>query len=92
MNSWVPTARASNCQMGLRGPVHMLEIGVQHGGSLQIWRRYFAAEAVIWVIDIDPRCAAIHDLDLHERIGSQDDPAFLKGVVGAMGGVDIVVV
>jgi hypothetical protein len=71
-------------------PLRFLEIGVQHGGSLQLWRKYFGPEAVIYGIDVDPRCAIINDPDLNVRIGSQDDPGFLRSVVTEMGGVDIV--
>jgi hypothetical protein len=36
-------------------PVRILEIGVQNGGSLQIWRKYFPNAAVIVGCDIDGR-------------------------------------
>lgn len=36
--------------------VRVLEIGVQTGGSLQIWRKYFGQKAIIFGIDIDQRC------------------------------------
>lgn len=75
---------------GTNRPVRLLEIGVQHGGSLQLWRKFFGPDAEIWGVDVDPRCSAVDDPDLHVRIGSQDDPAFLRAVVGEMGGVDIV--
>jgi hypothetical protein len=35
----------------------VLEIGVSHGGSLQLWKQYFGADAQITGVDIDPRCA-----------------------------------
>jgi hypothetical protein len=34
----------------------ILEIGVSHGGSLQLWKAYFGPKAQIVGIDIDPRC------------------------------------
>jgi hypothetical protein len=71
--------------------VRLLEIGVFEGGSMRLWRRYFGSEATIFGIDIDPRCAALDGRDSHVRIGSQDDPAFLKKVVTEMGGLDIVI-
>jgi hypothetical protein len=40
-----------------RQPLRILELGVSHGGSLQVWRKYFGAEACIVGIDIDPACA-----------------------------------
>lgn len=68
-----------------------LEIGVQNGGSLQLWRRYFGRSAVIFGIDIDPACAALDgECGNAVRIGSQADPAFLRKVVEEMGGLDIV--
>ncbi len=75
---------------GSRRPLRLLEIGVYHGGSLQLWRNYFGPDAVIAGVDIDPRCETIDDHDLMIRIGSQADPAFLRRVVEEMGGVDLV--
>lgn len=72
-------------------PVRLLEIGIKDGGSLQMWRRYFGADAVIHGLDVNPDCAAIDDPDLTIHIGSQDDPALLDRIVTAMGGVDVVI-
>jgi cephalosporin hydroxylase len=72
------------------GPVRILEIGVLGGGSLQLWRKYFGPNAVIYGIDIDPSCKQHEGEGCHVRIGSQDDPAFLREVVKEMGGIDMV--
>ena len=72
-------------------PVRLLELGVSHGGSLQLWRKYFGATARIFGVDVNPLCRAVDDADLCVRIGSQADPEFLARVIGEMGGVDIVV-
>lgn len=72
-------------------PLKFLEIGVSHGGSLQIWRKYFGSNATIFGIDVDPRCAVVNDPpSINVRIGSQSDVQFLRSVVAEMGGVDIV--
>jgi hypothetical protein len=71
-------------------PVRFLEIGVSKGGSLQLWRDYFGPDATIFGIDIDPACVHFDGEHGVIRIGSQDDPDFLKSVVSEMGGVDIV--
>jgi hypothetical protein len=71
-------------------PVKMLEIGVSRGGSLEIWREYFGKDATIFGIDIDPACAGYVTAPNQVRIGSQDDPVFLKKVLHEMGGPDIV--
>jgi hypothetical protein len=76
---------------GTLRPLRLLEIGVSHGGSLELWRRFLGPEAVIYGIDIDPRCAILDRPDLPVRIGSQADPVFLATVVMEMGGVDIVI-
>ena len=71
-------------------PVKFLEIGVNNGGSLQMWRRYLGKDAVICGVDINPDCAQYDGQSAMVRIGSQDDPAFLADVVREMGGVDVV--
>lgn len=71
-------------------PVRMLEIGVFEGGSLELWRKYFGPQATIFGIDIDPACASKVDAPNQVRIGSQDDPAFVRSVVEEMGGVDLI--
>lgn len=72
--------------------IRFLEIGVAKGGSLKMWREFFGAKAIIAGIDIDPKCGKSDGVnDCIVRIGSQDDPAFLKSLVAELGGeVDIV--
>jgi hypothetical protein len=71
--------------------VKILEIGVWRGGSLSMWRKYFGCDATIFGVDINPDCAGLAKGDAEVRIGSQDDPKFLRSVVDEMGGVDIVI-
>jgi hypothetical protein len=71
-------------------PVRMLEIGVFKGGSLEMWREYFGEAATIFGIDINPDCAGYVTAPNQVRIGSQDDPLFLKRVMSEMGTPDIV--
>lgn len=52
-------------------PLRMLEVGVQNGGSLELWARYFPHADVLVGNDIDPRC---HELTF-------DDPR-VRLVVG----------
>jgi glycosyltransferase involved in cell wall biosynthesis len=40
-------------------PVRLLEIGVQNGGSLELWARWFPNAQRIVGCDIDPRCASL---------------------------------
>lgn len=84
-------AVASRSSSAGKKPIRLLEIGVFDGGSLALWRKYFGPNAVIFGIDIDPRCEAINGVDAQVRIGSQTDPEFLNRVIAEMGGLDIVV-
>jgi hypothetical protein len=72
-------------------PVRILEIGVFKGGSLQMWRNYFGGDATIFGIDIDENCSQYNGVAGQVRIGSQDDPSFLKSVLAEMGGADVVI-
>ncbi len=40
-------------------PVTLVEVGVQNGGSLEIWPKYFAKGAAFIGCDIDPKCSAL---------------------------------
>jgi hypothetical protein len=71
-------------------PVKMLEIGVSKGGSLELWRKYFGKDATLFGIDIDPECASRVTAPSQARIGSQDDPKFLRSVIDEMGPPDII--
>jgi len=72
-------------------PLRLLEIGVLQGGSMQLWRKYLGPDAVIFGVDVDPRCAGFDGTEGRVRIGSQADQGFLRAVVEEMGGVDVVI-
>jgi len=71
-------------------PITMLEIGVQSGGSLRMWRDYFGPAARIVGVDIDPRCAALEDPDTTIVIGDQDDADFMASLAQRFGPFDVV--
>lgn len=71
--------------------VTLLEIGVAHGGSLQLWRTYFGGLARIYGIDVDPRCSQLHAEGGTILIGSQADRAFLDSVRASLGTLDVVI-
>lgn len=65
-------------------PVNLLEIGVQNGGSLQLWSRYLPEGSRIVGIDIDERCGALGlagNVSVH--VGNAADPAALEQMLGA---------
>ena len=64
-------------------PINILEIGVQNGGSLEVWSEYFPNARHIVGCDIDPACA---DLEFDDRrikvvVGDANDPATLKEIL-----------
>ncbi|HST18971.1 MAG TPA: class I SAM-dependent methyltransferase [Gaiellaceae bacterium] len=71
--------------------VRLLELGVLHGGSLQLWRDYLGDQAVIHGIDIDERCATISEPGITVHVGDASDPTLLREVVREMGGIDILI-
>ncbi|MHB8204730.1 MAG: class I SAM-dependent methyltransferase [Desulfomonilaceae bacterium] len=40
-------------------PIHILEIGIQNGGSLEIWAKYFSHAQKVVGCDINPDCARL---------------------------------
>ena len=40
-------------------PISLLEIGVQNGGSLEIWKKYFPAGSTFVGLDVNPECAKL---------------------------------
>lgn len=64
----------------------ILEIGVDHGGSLQIWKKYFGARSSIVGIDIREECY-FQEAGLEIHIGDQTNTTFL----GSLGEFDIVI-
>jgi cytochrome c-type biogenesis protein CcmH/NrfG len=60
--------------------INIVEIGVQGGPSLKVWKSYFTRAHIVGV-DISPRCARFADDRVSIEIGSQDDPGFLAQVV-----------
>jgi hypothetical protein len=41
-------------------PIRLFEIGIQNGGSLEIWSKYFANAKKVVGCDINPECAKLH--------------------------------
>ncbi len=69
----------------------ILEIGIQAGGSLELWQQYFGKGARIVGIDIDPECKRFEREGISVRIGSQADPAFLEAVAAEFGPFDVLI-
>lgn len=73
-----------------RSPV-VLEVGVFHGGSLQMWHHYFGKGARIIGVDIDPRTRQFEDDNTTILIGDQADPGFLGDIRKRFPHIDIII-
>lgn len=71
--------------------ITFLEIGVFHGGSLQMWKKYFGPKARIFGVDVDPRCQSLSDDQAKVIIGDQADRDFLRRLRRDIGPMDIVI-
>lgn len=69
----------------------ILEIGVQHGGSLRMWQDYFRGEAEIFGIDLLPECKRFEEDNVQIFIGDQSDSKFISDVSSRIGSLDIVI-
>ena len=61
--------------------VIILEIGISHGGSFQVWKKYFGDKARIFAVDILPECKKLEEENVKIFIGSQEDKKFLKKLI-----------
>jgi hypothetical protein len=71
--------------------VNFLEIGIYKGGSLRMWRDFFAPTSSLTFLDIDPACKNLQIPGTDIRIGDQTDTAFLRATAAEKGPFDIVV-
>jgi hypothetical protein len=75
----------------LRRNTHLVEVGVQKGGSLDMWRNYLPYDTRITGIDIDPECATLkYDSDkINIIIGDQNAEVFWDETLPELGKIDI---
>ena len=70
----------------------VLEIGIQRGGSIELWQKYFGDGCEIIGIDIDPNCLSLsYDKNIKIHIGDQSDTKFLEKLIFLYGNFDIIV-
>jgi hypothetical protein len=68
----------------------MFEIGVDNGGSLEMWKNYFSPESTIVGVDINPDCKKYEGDNIFVEIGNQSDVDFLQRLIDKYGIPDIV--
>ncbi|MEK7996802.1 MAG: class I SAM-dependent methyltransferase, partial [Planctomycetota bacterium] len=69
--------------VALGAPLQLLEIGVQNGGSLEIWKKFLPEGSSIVGIDVDSRCKKLQfpaNIELH--IADAADPEALRCELG----------
>ena len=72
-------------------PLRLLEIGVQNGGSLEIWGKYLPPGSEIHGLDINPKCLNLDfSANIHFHLGSATDEVFLNRLF-ADKGFDIII-
>jgi len=73
----------------------ILEIGVQGGGSLEMWNYYFDNKCEIYGIDIDPKCLKVPEKlnasNVKITIGDQGDKTFWSNFIKNVPKFDIVI-
>lgn len=72
-------------------PVHVCEIGVYSGGSLQMWREYFGPQAQIYGVDIQPACRRFETDRCKIFVGDQADREFWKRFKAEVPKLDILI-
>ena len=72
-------------------PVSLVEIGVQNGGSLELWARYFARAERLVGCDIDPKCGALSfdDPRISVVVGDVNTDATYKAILARAPGFDV---
>ena len=68
--------------------INILEIGVERGDSLRMWREYFT-NATICAIDLHDRDISVNNAEI--LIGDQSDHSFLQTLVNKYGKFDIII-
>jgi len=70
--------------------IKFVEIGIQNGGSLEIWKNYFSKNSEIIGIDLNPECKKFEKDNVKVFIGNQSDSFFWKNFFNKVGKVDII--
>ncbi|TAK89000.1 class I SAM-dependent methyltransferase [Patescibacteria group bacterium] len=72
-------------------PVTVVEFGVLHGGSLQMWKKYFGRKARIIGVDINPGCKQFEEKQIEIFTGDQASRSFLRKLRKEIGPIDVII-
>jgi hypothetical protein len=71
--------------------VHIVEIGIFSGGSLDMWKSYFGEGAHVYGVDLESACLVYEGQNTRVFIGDQSDPDFWRRFLREVPEVDIVI-
>lgn len=71
--------------------LNILEIGISHGGSMQLWKKYFGKDVHVYAIDINEDCKKLQEEQTTIFIGSQTDKVFLQKVIDQIPDLDFII-
>jgi glycosyltransferase involved in cell wall biosynthesis len=71
--------------------ISLLEFGVLHGGSLQMWKHYFGPRAKIYGADINPRCAELAEEQISILLADQENRESLRRIASTLPPFDIII-
>lgn len=71
--------------------VHILEIGVYSGGSLEMWKDYFGSKCHVYGVDIEEACKVYENEYTKIYIGDQADHKFWKVFKEEVPKIDIII-
>jgi hypothetical protein len=72
-------------------PVKVLEIGIDSGGSLDMWKSYFGSECHVYGVDIEEACKTYEREKVTVFIGDQEDPDFWTQFNNQVQGIDVLI-
>lgn len=71
--------------------INLLEIGVSHGGSLQMWKHYFGRGAKIFGADNDMRCMDLAEENVSIHFVDQENRESLTALKNSVPKMDIII-
>ncbi len=71
--------------------VRVVEIGIQSGGSLEMYHSYFGDRCHVYGVDVQPKCKSYENDHVSVFIGDQADRGFWSGFKKHVSGIDILI-
>jgi hypothetical protein len=71
--------------------IHIVEVGVYSGGSLEMWREYFGPRCTVYGVDVEEACKAYEKEGVRIFIGDQADRGFWRQFKSRVPNVDVLI-